>query len=84
MLRRVRVPGEERPSPALLIRPACPILHSALAGGFARHHRTGKPLEVHPYKDVCDALRYGNDNLLGTTGEWLAKLQAIAKQDCAW
>jgi hypothetical protein len=84
MLRRVHVPGEERPSPMLLVSPACPILHSALAGGFSRHPRTGKPLETHPYKDVCDALRYGNDNLLGASAEWLTKLKAIAKADCAW
>ena len=84
LLRRVRVPGEDEPSPALLVSPACPILHSALAGGFARHPRTGKPLPQHPYKDVVDALRYLNDNLLGSSSEWLQKLQAIAKADCAW
>jgi hypothetical protein len=84
LLRRVRVPGEDEPSPALLVSPACPILHSALAGGFARHPRTGKPVQSHPYKDVVDALRYLNDNLLGATADWMKKLQAIAKADCAW
>jgi hypothetical protein len=84
ILRRVRVPGEDEPSPALLVSPACPILHSALAGGFARHPRTGKPLPTHPYKDAVDALRYLNDNLLGSSSEWLQKLQAVAKQDWAW
>ena len=84
LLRRVRVPGEDEPSPALLVSPSCPILHSALAGGFARHPRTGKPVQSHPYKDVVDALRYLNDNLLGATADWMKKLQAIAKADCAW
>jgi hypothetical protein len=84
LLRRVRVPSEDEPSPALLVSPACPILHSALAGGFARHPKTGKPLQTHPYKDVVDALRYLNDNLLGATADWMTKLQAIAKADCAW
>lgn len=84
LLRRVRVPGEDEPSPALLVDPRCPILHSALAGGFARHPKTGKPLPQHPYKDICDALRYLNDNLLGSSSDWMQRLQKIAKQDCAW
>ncbi len=84
MLRRVMVPGESEPSPAFLVSPRCPILHSALAGGFARHPKTGKPMATHPYKDAVDAVRYLNDNLLGATADWMAKLQAIARADCAW
>ena len=84
LLRRVLVPGEPEPSPAFLVSPRCPILHSALAGGFARHPKTGKPLATHPYKDVCDATRYLNDNVQGSSSEWMQKLQAIAKADCAW
>jgi len=84
MLRRVLVPGEPEPSPALLVSPRCPILHSALAGGFACHPKTGKPLNVHPYKDVVDALDYLHDNLQGSAADWMKKLQAIAKADCAW
>jgi len=84
MLRRVMVPGEPEPSPAFLVSPRCPILHSALAGGFARHPKTGKPMPTHPYKDVCDALRYLNENLMGATSDWMAKMQAIAKADLAW
>ena len=84
LLRRVVVPGEAEPSPALLVSPRCPILHSAMSGGFARHAKTGKPLPTHPYKDAVDALRYLNDNLLGATADWMVKLQAIAKADCAW
>jgi len=84
MLRRVVVPGEPEPSPALLVSPRCPILHSALSGGFARHPKTGKPMPTHPYKDVCDALDYLNDNIMGASAEWMVKLQAIAKADCAW
>jgi len=84
LLRRVLVPGEPEPSPAFLVSPRCPILHSALAGGFARHPKTGKPLPMHPYKDVVDATRYLHDNLQGASAEWMQKLQAIAKADCAW
>jgi hypothetical protein len=84
LLRRVQVPGEPEPSPALLVRPACPILHSALAGGFARNPKTGRPMDVHPYKDVCDALRYLEHNLRGAKADWLATLQRVAKQDVAW
>ena len=84
MLRRVMVPGEPEPSPAFLVSPRCPILHSALAGGFARHPKTGKPMPTHPYKDVVDALRYLNENLMGATSDWMAKMQAIAKADLAW
>jgi|SRR5262245_402548 len=84
MLRRVMVTGESEPSPAFLISPRCPILHSALAGGFACHPKTGKPMNTHPYKDAVDALDYLDSNLLGATSEWLVKLQKIAREDCAW
>jgi len=57
---------------------------SALSGGFARHPKTGKPIATHPYKDAVDATRYLHDNLQGSTADWMQKLQAIAKQDCAW
>lgn len=84
LLRRVRVPGEAEPSPAFLVRPSCPILHSALAGGFGRNPKTGKPMDIHPYKDVCDAARYLEDNLRGTQADFVQKLQKIAREDCAW
>jgi len=84
LLRRVRIPGEDVPSPALIVDPRCPILHSALSGGFARHAKTGKPMPTHPYKDIVDAARYLHDNLQGTSSEWMLKLQAIARADCAW
>lgn len=84
LLRRVRIPGDEVPSPALIVDPRCPILHSAFAGGFARHPRTGKPMPTHPYKDIVDAARYLHDNLQGSSSEWMQKLQAIAKADLAW
>ena len=84
LLRRVRIPGEDVPSPALLVDPRCPILHSAFSGGFARHPKTGKPMPTHPYKDVVDAARYLHDNLQGSSSEWMVKLQAIARADCAW
>jgi len=84
LLRRVRIPGDDVPSPALIVDPRCPILHSALSGGFARHPKTGKPMPTHPYKDIVDAARYLHDNLQGTSSEWMLKLQAIARADCAW
>jgi len=84
LLRRVRIPGEEIPSPALIVDPRCPILHSAFSGGFARHQKTGKPMPTHPYKDVVDAARYLHDNLQGSSSEWMQKLQRIARADCAW
>jgi len=84
LLRRVKIPGEDVPSPALIVDPRCPILHSALSGGFARHPKTGKPMPTHPYKDIVDAARYLHDNLQGTSSEWMLKLQAIARADCAW
>jgi hypothetical protein len=84
LLRRVRVPGEALPSPALLVDPRCPILHAALAGGFARHPKTGKPQAAHPYKDCVDALRYLHDNIQGASSEWMDKLKQIARVDAAW
>lgn len=84
LLRRVTVPGEAEPSPALLLRPSCPILHSALAGGLSYHPKTGKVVQTHPYKDAVDTLRYLNDNLAGATSEWMTKLLQVAKADCAW
>jgi len=84
LLRRVLVPGEQEPSPALLISPRCPILHSALSGGFARNPKTGKPMNVHPYKDAVDALDYLEANLMGATSDWMQKLQRIARADLAW
>lgn len=87
MLRRVQVThpdGATEVTPALLVTPNCPVLHSALTGGFHYNPKTGKPVDVHPHKDVCDALRYGNDNLQGVQSAWLQRLKAVAKQDCAW
>jgi hypothetical protein len=84
MSRNVRVPGEEGTSPALLVSPQCAILNTALSGGFHRNPKTGKVVDVHPYKDVCDALRYGNDNLVGAQSEFAAQLKKVAMADCAW
>jgi len=41
-------------------------------------------MATHPYKDVVDALRYLNENLMGATSDWMAKLQAVARADLAW
>lgn len=84
LLRRVRIPGEDVSSPALIVTPRCPVLHSALAGGFHRNPKTSKPVDVHPYKDVCDAARYGNDNLVGIQSDWMQRMRDVAKADCAW
>lgn len=83
LLARVKVPGEGI-TPAIFIHPRCTILHSALAGGFHINPKTGKPVDVHPDKDVCDALRYGNDNLLAATSDFMEKMRAVARADCAW
>lgn len=94
LLRQVQIPdgaghgpneyGGPGTHPALLVHPRCSWLNDALAGAFHRNEKTGKPVDVHPYKDVVDALRYGNDNLLGTTSDWMVKMKAAARADCAW
>lgn len=81
-LRRVVIDGVQ--SPGFLLHPRCPILHSALLSGFHLNPKTGKPVDKHPAKDVCDALRYGNDNLVAGTSDFMAKMRQVAVRDRAW
>jgi hypothetical protein len=78
------VTKEEGRTPALIVHPRCKLLHTALAGGFELNPKTGKPVDKHPYKDVCDALRYGNDNLVAADSDFMKKARAMASRDCAW
>src|SRR5262249_22129564 len=62
--------GEEGNTPKLLIHPRCAHLIGALSGGFHKSpHDARKVVDKHPDKDVCDALRYLNDNLLGAVSD---------------
>lgn len=62
-LRSIVVPGAGR-QPAIVISPNCRLLRQALGGAFCRSVLPPyKPKKVHPWKDLVDALRYGNDNL---------------------
>lgn len=83
LMKRVLVEGEGQ-SPAFLVHPRCATLDEALKGAFHRNPKTGKLVDRHPYKDVCDAVRYGNDNLAGTNSDWMKAMKAAARQDQAW
>lgn len=62
-LRTVMVPSQGRQA-AILIAPGCRLLRQSLGGAFCRSVLPPyKPKAAHPYKDLVDALRYGNDNL---------------------
>lgn len=84
-LRAVQVPGEG-PSAAYLVDPVgCPHLVRALSGGFHKSPRPPyKPVDAHPAKDLCDTVRYGNDNLLGATSDHVAAMREMARADWAW
>ena len=73
----------EQPSPLLLVRPECVTLIRALSGAFYLNEQ-GKPIDRHPWKDVCDALRYGNDNLAGSSDDHMAQMRKMAAIDRAW
>lgn len=83
LLRRVHIEKEGQ-SPALLVDPRCSLLHDALAGCFHRNSKTNKIVDEHPYKDVCDALRYGNDNLVGLQSDFMAQMREASRRDQAW
>ena len=69
--------------PAFVLDPAgCPMLHEALAGAFCRSTLPPyKPKKDHPFKDLVDAARYGNDNLASATGATWSLAQQAAKAD---
>lgn len=80
-LRQVMVPNRG-PEPAILIHSRCRILRQALGGAFCRSVIPPyKPKAQHPFKDVADALRYGNDNLESVKRGLDARLRRLATQD---
>ena len=87
MLRQVLVPGEGV-TPALCIHPRCVTLIEALTGAF--HYadrptqREPKPVALHPYKDVVDALRYLIHDLTAATTNFVADMKKAAAADLRW
>jgi len=62
-LRTILIPGQGR-QPAILISPRCRLLRQALGGAFCRSTLPPyRPKKSHPWGDLVDGLRYGNDNL---------------------
>jgi len=79
-LRRIMVPGRGQ-EPAILIDPSCRKLRQALGGAFCRSVLPPyRPKKDHPFKDLVDALRYGNDNLDALRGGD-RQLRAMATRD---
>jgi len=84
LLQDVFVPGEGK-SPALVIRPTCSVLIAAMTGAFSLSSKPPfKPVELHPFKDVVDALRYLHTNLLGVQSNHLTAMFTAARADWAW
>ena len=87
LLRQVLIPNEGL-SPALVIHPRCVTLIEALQGAFHYSDRPSqrdpKPVPVHPYKDVVDALRYLNDNLGAASSTHFEQMKQIAQADIVW
>lgn len=77
------VAGAEGRTPRFLVDPVgCPVYVKALSGAFHKSARPPyKPVDEHPYKDVCDAGRYLNENLRGQQGGFMAKMREIAGAD---
>jgi len=81
LLERRLVPGRGQVS-AFVADPACSNLHEALAGAFRRsEHAPYKPVPVHPYKDVVDAVRYGHDCLEMLTAAHHQAMAKVAQSD---
>ena len=79
------VAGIEGPSPKLLIHPRCVHLIKALSGGYHKSPKNpGQYVDSHPDKDVCDALRFLNDNLAGAMSEYQRELKKMATVDQVW
>ena len=73
------------PSPKFLVHPRCSHLISALGGGFHKSpHDAKKLVDKHPDKDVCDALRYLNDNLMGAQSDRQQQIRDMARADWQW
>lgn len=81
LLGTVMVPGKGR-EPAIIVTPECRVLRQALGGAFARGVLPPyRPKKVHPFGDVVDALRYGNDNLGALRHGVDRTLRSIAEAD---
>lgn len=85
LMARIFVPGLGQ-LPALVINPQrCPTLCSAMRGAFCRsEHPPYRPKRDHPWKDVVDALRYGNDNLTAMNLKHEQDLRVMARNDWQW
>jgi hypothetical protein len=85
LLARLFVPGIGH-VPAIVIDPQrCPTLCSALRGAFCRsEHPPYRPKKDHPWKDVVDALRYGNDNLSAMNQAHYHALREMSRNDWKW
>lgn len=72
--------------PAILVDPVgCPNLVEALSGAFYHSHIPPyRPAKTHPFKDLVDAARYGNDNLGGFDQTQESIMRTIAIADRAW
>ena len=68
--------------PAILIDPRCRNLVDALTGAFhLTENPPYKPVKKHPFKDVVDALRYGNDCLSLERKDYQQALEQMASND---
>lgn len=77
----VMVPGLGR-QPAIVIHPRCRLLRQALGGAFAKSvNPPYKPKATHPWKDLVDGLRYGNDNLDAARHGIDGRLRDLASRD---
>jgi hypothetical protein len=77
------VAGTEGRTPKFLVDGrGCPMLVRALSGGFHKSPRHPyAPVPTHPFKDVCDALRYLWDNLGGANEGFDARMREAASMD---
>ena len=70
---------------AIVFDTSCRTLIEACAGAFhLSPHPPYKPIKVHPFKDVVDALRYGNDNLQPMNVQFQQAMRQLATNDCVW
>lgn len=84
LMRDVLVQGEG-PTPSFLVHPRCAVLIEALSGAFHLSTKPPfKPVEVHPMKDVVDALRYLHTNLLGVQSDHVHAMHQASRADWAW
>ena len=81
----VFVPGQGHLPKILINRTRCPNLRRALGGAFHRSsHPPYKVVGDHPFKDLVDAVRYGNDNLDFVNQEYQRQMTEMSSADWAW